>query len=103
MTVPLVLRDVLLICGDTPPLSEGGAADPAEAEVRPAAVRGRAWSGMALPWGPILLSGLPSPGTATTAKAAGPGGNHPQTGDDIPRRLDQDRAQAVGGPGKGDR
>ena len=61
----------------------------------------RAWSGMALPWDPILLSGLPPPGTATTARAAGPGGNHPQTGDDIPRRLDQDRAQAAGGPGKG--
>ena len=49
----------------------------------------------------MLLPGLPQPGTAMTAKAAGAGGNHPQTGDDIPRRLDQDRAQAVGGPGGG--
>jgi hypothetical protein len=52
--------------------------------------------------GIVLTTLLVPQGTTVTAKAAGPGGNHPQTGDDIPRRLDQDRAQAAGGPGKRD-
>jgi hypothetical protein len=102
MTVPLVLPDVLFICGDSPAAIRG-AAVPAEAQVRPAAVRGRAWSGMALPRGPVLLSGLPHPQHCHARRGTSAGGNHPRTGDDIPRRPGQDRAQAAGGPGKGDR